>query len=316
MTNQEFPPRGFQFSESDTYTFLEQLGKGGHGNVFKIKNRSGRYYACKVFNPDILDDESQYRKFLQETQIGINIYHEHLVSVHKSVLLRESADPKATRYPAILMDYVKGFDLATFKKIYEFNTEKPFPRNYASLILAKACSGLEVLHKLNIQHGDIKPGNVLISQTGYPKLTDYGIATFIGDTSITGELSGTLRYLAPEQIVRVKDGGATVDQRADIYAIGIVALELTAGLPGTMYSNPGRVLDFIVNHNDDLLAHVDQTELAHDLKFVIRSCLSHRVDRRPKTVRELQNVLLHTIYGSHKGLTLEDVGDEMKRLLS
>ncbi len=294
---------------------MEELGKGAHGNVFKIRNRAGRYYACKVFDPKVLDDEGQYRKFLQETQIGINIYHEHLVSFHKSVLIRESADADATRYPAILMDYINGHDLATFKKMYEFRFEKPFPRNFAALILAKACSGLEVLHRLNIQHGDIKPGNILISETGYPKLTDYGIATFIGDTSMTAELSGTLRYLAPEQIVSVKDGNVKVDLRADIYAIGIVALELTAGLPGQMYSHPGQVLDFIVNHNEALLNHVEKSELASDLKFVIRSCLDSRVKRRPSKVRELQNVLFHTIYGSHKGLTLEDIGDEMKRLV-
>ena len=93
---------------------MEELGKGGHGNVFKIKNRSGRYYACKVFDSNILENESQYRKYLQESQIGINIYHEHLVSFHKSVLIRESAAADATRHPAIIMDYVNGTDLANF----------------------------------------------------------------------------------------------------------------------------------------------------------------------------------------------------------
>lgn len=311
----EFPYRGYAFSDQDSYQFHGVLGQGGFGDVFRVSNSAGRYYACKVFSPGIMDDPRRFKKFQREFQIGINISHEHLVSFHKSILLRQPGNERET-FPAIIMDYVDGLGLYAFKKRYESLMGVPFPRHFAALLLAKACSGLDYLHRLRIQHGDLKPANILISQTGYPKITDYGIATFLGETTSQSELSGTIRYLAPEQIRRASRQEGSVDLRADIYSIGVVAMELTAGLPKILYGHPGRVLDFIVNHNEAFRDHVESSELPQDLKFVIRSCLHEELERRPQSVRELQNVLFQTIYGNKKGITLEDVGDVLKRLIA
>ncbi|MCB1050971.1 MAG: serine/threonine protein kinase [Acidobacteria bacterium] len=311
-----FPQPDYVFQDTEEYRFRSILGRGGNGSVFRISNKAGRYYACKVFSPDIMTDPELYRNFKMESQIGINIYHEHLVSFHKRILLQATTGLAAGKLvPAIIMDYIDGIDLAKFKKVFETQNRKPFPRQYASLILAKVCSGVEALHHLKIQHGDLKPENILISQTGFPKVTDYGIASLLGDRSSREELGGTIRYLAPEQIRKAAEGGAQVDHRADIYSIGVMALELTANLPEALFGHPGRILHYIVNCNADFKKYVEATDLPSDLKFVIRSCLDEKLDRRPANLRELQSVFLQTLYGKSKGITLENIGDEMHRLL-
>lgn len=192
---------GFLFGDSDRYQVHEVLGQGSYGTVYKISNKAGRIYACKVFDAEIAHNPDSYRDFLKETQIGINFLHEHLVSVHKSVLIQgDGFYLPSGSYPAIIMDYVDGPDLETFKLSYEQVKGKPLPRNYGILLLAKVCSGLEVLHQHNIRHGDIKPGNILISKTGYPKITDYGIASVVGEHNSFNGVIGTVRYLAPEQL--------------------------------------------------------------------------------------------------------------------
>jgi serine/threonine-protein kinase len=308
-----FPQPGFRFQDSEEYTVRALLGHGGNGSVYRVTNQAGRYYACKVFSSEILANAELYRSFRQEAQIGINVYHEHLVSFHRRTMLR---DEKAggRLVPAILMDYVDGFDLSRFKKLYESRIGKRFPRQYSSLILAKVCSGVETLHQLKIQHGDLKPENVLLSQTGFPKVTDYGIAALLGDRSSREELGGTLRYLAPEQIWKSAEQQHVVDHRADVYSIGIMALELTFGLPQTLFGHPGRIIHFTVHGNADLRKFVDDTDLPSDLKFVIKSCLHEQLDKRPGSLRELQDVFLKTLYGPSKGITLENIGDEMRRL--
>lgn len=305
-----FPYHGFSFSDSERYEFLGSLGKGGYGSVYKIANKSGRVYACKVFDPDIMKDPRQYRQFLRETHIGINISHEHLVSFHKNVLiLGQTPETQGLKFPCIVMDFVDGLGLWTFKRLFEHHYQKPFPRDFAVLLMSKTCLGLEHLHGLSIRHGDIKPANILISRTGYPKVTDYGIATSLDENTTQEQLSGTLRYLAPEQIVRAKTGDVAVDLRADVYSLGVVALELTVGLPFPLHGQPGRVIDFIVRQNRELRDYVAASDLPHQLKFVISSCLHQDVGKRPQSIGELQDALLQALYGSHRGVTLEDVGD-------
>ncbi len=146
-------------------------------------------------------------------------------------------------------------------------------------------------------------------------MSDYGIATIVDEKTTQDELSGTLRYLAPEQIRRAKSSDVTVDLRADIYSLGVVALEMTVGLPFSLHGHPGRVIDYIVRHNKDFRDHVSATNLPHQLKFVIRSCLHEDLEKRPQSIRELQDVLLRTLYGAHLGVTLEDIGDSIEKIL-
>lgn len=89
---------------------------------------------------------------------------------------------------------------------------------------------------------------------------------------------------------------------------------MTAGLPEAFYDHIGRTILYIVEFNNELLSFVNDADLPSDLKFVIRSCLSKDIVRRPARVRDLQNVFFQTIYGMSKGITLEDIGDVVKKL--
>ena len=310
------PHDDYLFFQEEHYKVHGVLGKGGAGIVYKVSNQSGRFYACKVLNYELMEDQGQMSAFSKEAQIGINMAHEHLVSVHRKLLIHGDKDGHPERrYPAILMDFVDGVDMHHLKKVYETKMQRPFPTNHAILLLAKACSGLEMLHYHQIRHGDLKPKNILVSKTGYPKITDYGISTFIGEPTSAKGITGTLRYLAPEQLTHLKGRKAVIDQRTDIYALGIVALEMTAGLPRELYGPFADVARFILGGNRQLLAYVSESDLPKDLQFVIRSCLDQRMEKRPRVIRDLHNVLLQTIYGKSKGITLENVGDLIKQIL-
>ena len=306
--------QGYAFGQMDSYRFVSVLGQGGFGVVYKIQNQDGRFYACKVLEPKTLKEPDLFEEFQREIQIGLNLSHEHLVSFHKSVMIHGDSNNEDRIYPAIIMDFVDGFDLGAFKRKYEQLMDHGLPPKYAILILAKACSGLEMLHDHRIRHGDVKPENILLSKTGYPKITDYGISAFWNKQSKDNVLMGTYRYLAPEQFNRVLGESVPVDNRADIYSMGMVTLEMTAGLPPQLHDQPPVIMNYVLNCNRDLRQYVNESKLPNKLKRVLTSCLDENQAKRPNKIRYLQNVLLQTVYGKSKGITLEDVGDVLKKI--
>ncbi len=201
------------------YHILEQLGEGGMATVYKaIDTTLERHVAVKVIRSDHFGSavlERMLQRFEREAKALAKLSHPNIVKVMDY--------GETDKVPYLVMEYLPG---GTLKQ--KMNG-KPMPWRDAARLLLPVCRALEHAHEKGIVHRDIKPSNILISESGEPMLTDFGIAKILSgdDTSLdltgTGVGIGTPEYMAPEQ------GAGSVDERADIYALGVVYYQMVTG---------------------------------------------------------------------------------------
>lgn len=196
------------------YEILEKIGEGGMAVVYKAKcHLLNRYVAIKVLKPEYSNDKEFVEKFTREATSVASLSDNNIVNIY------DVGSENNINY--IVMEYVNG---KTLKQI--INEEKclsPFKTiNFASQI-AKA---LDCAHKNNIIHRDIKPHNILVTDDGIIKVTDFGIAKTPNSVTITNtnKIMGSAHYFSPEQA-----RGGFVDSRTDIYSLGIVMYEMAVG---------------------------------------------------------------------------------------
>ncbi|MFZ2054430.1 MAG: protein kinase [Candidatus Aminicenantales bacterium] len=196
------------------YQIIEDLGKGGMGRVYKaLDNEIGERVALKILKPEIAADEQTIERFRNELKMARQISHKNVCRMYH--LGRE----QGTHY--ITMEYVSGEDLkSTVMRVGQLSVGKTVS------IIAQVCEGLAEAHRLGIVHRDLKPQNIMIDKAGNVKIMDFGIARSVKAKGITeaGVMIGTPEYMSPEQV-----DGQEADQRADIYALGIILFELLTG---------------------------------------------------------------------------------------
>ena len=214
----------------ERFEILSELGAGGMGVVYKARDRSlDELVALKMLKRDVFSDAEGLERLKDELKLARKISHPNI--------LRTFDFGDADGFPFISMEYVRGI---TLKHLLEQSGRLPLS---AGLRLARQlCRGLWAAHSQAVLHRDIKPENLIIEPNGNVKLMDFGIARPIqrGPANQTqpGSLIGTPFYLAPEQLE-----GTEPDERADIYACGVVFYEIFAGcLP---YPAKGNVMDII-----------------------------------------------------------------------
>ena len=201
------------------YTDLEQIGQGGMGTVYRAHDPViGRDVAIKVISirDDLAEEEAtQYRElFLREAQAAGALLHPQIVAVHDIGM-----DP-ATRRPYIVMEHVAGQDL---KKV--IRSRAPLPKEEAVRITLQIASALDFAHRRGIVHRDVKPANVLLSEGGQVKITDFGVARLPGsDLTRSDQFVGSPGFMSPEQLK-----GAAVDGRSDLFALGVILYQLLTG---------------------------------------------------------------------------------------
>jgi serine/threonine protein kinase len=198
------------------YHILEQLGEGGMAVVYKaFDTRLERKVAVKVILPSRQQNEKFLKRFEREARSLAQLTHPNIVGV------MDYGDYEGLPY--LVMEYLPG---GTLKQKL---TGKPVPWQEAALLLAPVARALEHAHKHGIIHRDVKPSNILITDSGQPMLADFGIAKIL-DAEETADLTGsstgvgTPEYMAPEQGL-----GHAVDARTDVYALGIVFYEMVTG---------------------------------------------------------------------------------------
>jgi serine/threonine protein kinase len=212
----------------DRYHILEQLGEGGMAVVYKAYDTHlDRPVAVKVILPGFEHSEKFLKRFEREARALAKLFHPNIVRVldygqHNGL-------------PYLVMEYLPG---GTLKK----KQGQPLPWQEAARLLAPVARALAYAHQQGILHRDVKPSNILITQSGEPMLSDFGLAKILESqdvADITGSTGvvGTPAYMAPEQIT-----GNKVDQRVDIYALGIVFYELVTGRPPYRADTPAAVM--------------------------------------------------------------------------
>jgi beta-lactam-binding protein with PASTA domain/predicted Ser/Thr protein kinase len=214
----------------DRYQVGELLGYGGMAEVHRGRDlRLGRDVAIKMLRADLARDDNFQLRFRREAQNSASLNHPAIVAVYDT---GEERGPNGETLPYIVMEFVNG---RTLKEVLAAEG-RLMPRR-ALEITADICAALEFSHRHGIIHRDVKPGNVMLTQTGQVKVMDFGIARALASGASTmtqtSAVIGTAQYLSPEQA-----RGEAVDARSDVYATGCVLYELLTGHPPFVGDNP------------------------------------------------------------------------------
>jgi tRNA A-37 threonylcarbamoyl transferase component Bud32 len=252
----------------------EQIGQGGMATVYKAYQPAlDRFVAIKVLPASYAKDKTFRDRFVREARAVANLYHPHILPVH------DFGEQDGTAY--IVMEYVAH---GTFKR--RLVPQQPMPLGDALDLMLQAAQALECAHQHKIVHRDVKPANMLLRSDGFLLLSDFGIAKILEDTSnLTrpGVGIGTPQYMSPEQAK-----GMPVDQRSDIYSLGIVLYQAVTGR--VPFGVPGDApLAISLKHVHEPLPPPSQFApgLPPMLEQVILRALEKDADRRYQTVTQM-----------------------------
>ena len=196
------------------YEVIEELGKGGMGKVYKVFDKKIKEkVALKLLKPEIAADEETIERFSNELRYARKIAHRNVCRMY------DLGEEQGTHY--ITMEYVPGEDLKS--SIIRMG---PLSAGKAISIAKQVCEGLAEAHRQGVVHRDLKPQNIMIDKEGNAKIMDFGIARSLRAKGLTGTgvMIGTPEYMSPEQV-----DGKEADQRADIYALGVILYEMLTG---------------------------------------------------------------------------------------
>jgi serine/threonine-protein kinase len=198
----------------DRYELLQQVGEGATGIVYKAYDKLLQVkIAVKILRQEYTNNDAILDRFRQEILLSRDIGHPNILRIYH---LGES---EGNKY--ITMQWVEGATLATLVA-----EEAPLPTETTVQLSKKLASALEAAHARKILHRDIKPQNILLDQNREPYLTDFGVARLLGEPGITrgGVFLGTPNYASPEQAKLL-----TLDERSDLYSLGVVMFEMATG---------------------------------------------------------------------------------------
>jgi serine/threonine-protein kinase len=200
------------------YKFIEKIGKGAFGTVLLMEDTVvEERLILKFLNPNVSSDEEMMKRFVHELRYSRKITHKNVIRIYDFLYIRGNY--------AISMEYFPSHTLGG-----EIVNEKPVDLKRAVKFGIDIATGMAVAHQAGIVHRDLKPANVLIDNDLLLKIVDFGVAAAQtqGDTQLTktGYVIGSPKYMAPEQIL-----GKKVDERADIYSLGVIMYEMFAGVP-------------------------------------------------------------------------------------
>ncbi len=200
------------------YKYIERIGRGAFGTVLLMEDTVvDERLVLKFLNPSISQDEEMMQRFVHELRYSRKITHPNVIRIYDFLHIRGNY--------AISMEYFPSHTLGN-----EVSDGKPLALRRAVRLGMDVSKGMAVAHAVGIVHRDLKPANVLINEEGIVKIVDFGVAAaqHQGDTQLTktGYVIGSPKYMAPEQIL-----GKKVDERADIYSLGVIMYEMLTGTP-------------------------------------------------------------------------------------
>lgn len=279
---QQFLPEAMIGRQLSHYRIDEKLGAGGMGVVYRGADlRSDRPVAIKVISGGLLADERARRRFRREALALSRLSHPNIAQ------LIDSDREDGTEF--IVMEYIAGKSLA------HAIAGKPLPVSRAIEIADQVCDALGEAHRHGILHRDLKPGNVMLTDRGAVKLLDFGLARFIdigtseatvtADLTKPGNLVGTLPYMAPEALQ-----GTGVDERTDIYGVGVLLFEMLTGRR-PYYDDQPHELMYTILHQPPPRPMLLNGLIPPHVEEVILACLAKHPAGRPAQASAVRRAL-------------------------
>jgi serine/threonine protein kinase/tetratricopeptide (TPR) repeat protein len=257
------------------YQIIEELGHGGMGRVYRaLDKKLNEEVALKLIKPEIALDKGTLERFQNELKVARKIGHRNVGRMY------ELMEDQGLHF--ITMEYVPGQDLRGL-----IRQSKQLSIGTAVAIAREVNEGLAEAHRLGVVHRDLKPSNIIIDKDGNARIMDFGIARSLKGKGITGAgvMIGTPEYMSPEQVE-----GKEVDQKSDIYSLGVILYEMTTGHVPFEGDTPFTIG---VKHKSERPRNPRElnTQLPEDLSRLILRCLEKDKAKRYQTAEELRTDL-------------------------
>ena len=253
------------------YEVIEELGSGGMGKVYRVFDKKiEEEVALKLIRPEISSDKKTIERFRNELKVSRKIAHRNVCKMY------DLGEEGETHY--ITMEYVPGESLKSM-----IGMMGQLSAGQVIFIAKQVCEGLAEAHRLGVVHRDLKPSNIIIDREGNTRIMDFGIARSLRAEGITGpgKIIGTPEYMSPEQV-----DGKEVDQRSDIYSLGVILYEMTTGRLPFKGDTP---LSIALKHKTETPKDPREIniQIPEDLSRLILRCMNKDKEKRYQEAKEL-----------------------------
>lgn len=289
---------------NNRYEIIELIGRGGMAYVYKAKdNKLNRYVAVKVLREEYTENEQFIKKFDRESQAAAGLSHPNIVSVY-------DVGVEGDIY-YIIMEYVDGITLKQY-----LNKKGRLNYKEATRFVIDVAAALKCAHEHKIIHRDIKPHNILLTRDLVPKVADFGIARAITSSTVTmtNQTMGSVHYISPEQA-----RGGFVDERSDLYSLGIMYYEL---LTGQLPFDEENTVTIAIKHIQEEL--VPPKEIMPDIPQSVNDVIVKLAHKKPddryqnmdELIEDLEKIMVdaNTMVGDGAALKAKDetqiIGDD------
>jgi serine/threonine protein kinase/Tfp pilus assembly protein PilF len=265
------------------YKILSKLGSGGMGEVFLAKDtRLDRTVALKILPAVFAADDQRMRRFVQEAKAASALDHPNVAQIF------EIGEADGIHY--IAMQYIEGQTLDSISKTRQLESSEIVD------IAIQAADALDAANSKGIIHRDIKAANIMMNTRGQVKVLDFGLAKFetknipqpesskldTASGTSPGTIIGTVQYMSPEQAL-----GKSIDNRSDIYSLGVVLYQLATGKLPFSGETPSATLNQILNSQPTAIARLNYN-VDPELERIIRKCMEKDPGRRYQSANELE----------------------------
>jgi serine/threonine-protein kinase len=281
------------------YKIIRQLDEGGMSKIYLARQTNpDRDVVVKVLKEHLRTQTKAVEHFRREIHIMTRLEHPNAVATYDAL-------PRDLRGPILIMEYLRGTDLAgLMPQGQRFSTDR------AGRLLVQLCDVLHYCHQSGVIHRDLKPGNVMILYPNTPqetvKLMDFGLAKMSNMLYISPDeivdwnlpaASGTPEYISPEMV-----RGNDMDARGDLYSVGVILYELLAGRRPFTYSGVEKLMLAHAHEAPPMFTDLGITDIPPAVEAVVRSCLEKYPEKRPANALELADAYQRAV-GKRLGST-------------